>query len=154
MFKQCKFVFLCLFLALSVSSQAELDGLEIRHARVNTTIPGMQTTAAYFELVNNTNEAVILESASSDIANRVELHEHKMHEGLMRMRQVQEGISIGAGETIRFEPGGYHIMLMNLEESVKEGATITITLHFADGKTATFAAVAQKASASNNHHSH
>ena len=154
MFKRCKYVFLSVVIILGVNLQAQSAHLEIRHARINATTPGMQTTAAYFDLVNHTNDSVVLESASSDISDRVELHEHKMHDGLMQMQRVNGGISIKAGETVHFKPGGYHIMLMNLEGPVEERETITIVLHFADGKAVTFEAAAQKPSSATQHHSH
>ena len=72
----------------------------------------------------------------------------------MRMQEVETGINIKAGEAVSFEPGGYHIMLMNLKKHVTEGETINIVLHFADGRTVTLEATAQKASAKKKYRHH
>ena len=154
MFNQWKCALLSVLIILGFNSHAQSKDLEIRHARINATIPGMQTTAAYFDLINHTDNSIVLESASSNISNRVELHEHQMREGLMHMQKVEMGIGIKAGEIVSFEPGGHHIMLMNLEKSVREGEVINIILHFAGAETLTLEATAEKASAEKKHRHH
>lgn len=49
--------------------------------------------------------------------------------GMMEMREV-DGIDVPAGGTVRLEPGGYHVMLLDLVEPLVEGQTIPITLRF------------------------
>ena len=62
MFKQCKFVSLSLLLMFCFSLHAQSNSVEIRHARINTTIPGTQTTAAYFNLINPNDNDLVLKS--------------------------------------------------------------------------------------------
>ena len=66
-----------------------------------------------------------------------------MKDGKMVMRQKQGGIVIKAKGTHALEPGGDHLMLMNLTQPVKAGDELTFTLTFADGRTEQFTAVAK-----------
>jgi copper(I)-binding protein len=59
--------------------------------------------------------------------------------GQMRMQELTDGLALPAGETVTFEPGGYHIMLLDLVEPLEVGDTIELTLDFetADDETIT-----------------
>lgn len=63
--------------------------------------------------------------------------------GTMSMREVDE-IMIPAKSTVKLEPGGYHIMLLDLVEPLKTGSTVKVTLEFESGKTQTVKAVVKK----------
>jgi len=58
-----------------------------------------------------------------------------MVDNVMKMRQVP-GIEVPPGKTVELKPGGYHVMLMDLKQQVKEGQTVPLTLTFEgpDGK--------------------
>lgn len=71
-------------------------------------------------------------SVEPSIAATVEIHETSMNdEGAMMMQPVV-GIDLPAGETVKLEPGGYHIMLLDLVEPLETGQTYTLTLQFAE----------------------
>lgn len=53
--------------------------------------------------------------------------------GQMRMQELEGGLALTAGETVTFEPGGYHIMLLDLAEPLQTGDEIDLTLEFAEG---------------------
>ena len=55
--------------------------------------------------------------AASDVAGKVELHEMAVTDGVMKMRELENGIDIPAGETVSLKPGGLHIMFMGLNQS-------------------------------------
>jgi copper(I)-binding protein len=42
-------------------------------------------------------------------------------------------IAVPAGSDLAFSPGGYHLMCMDPKPAMKPGATVPVTLHFADG---------------------
>lgn len=97
-----------------------------------------QMTAAFGVLANTGTQEVTLVSASTEVNARTELHETVQNDdGSMAMQQKQGGFVIAAGDTRRLEPGGDHIMLMDLAQPVETGTTVTITLTFADGSTTT-----------------
>jgi periplasmic copper chaperone A len=59
--------------------------------------------------------------------------------GMMSMQPVDE-IPVPAGDEVALEPGGYHIMLLDLAEPLESGTTITVTLTFAESGTIEVAA--------------
>ncbi len=124
--------------------KGNMETIEIHGAKINATVQGMAITGAYFHLKNNSDKAITLVNASSDISDRVEIHEHILQDGLMRMQPVTQDITVPAKGMIMFKPGGYHIMLMNLNKAIKEGENITIKLTFADGTHKLFSATASK----------
>lgn len=87
-----------------------------------------------------------LMSASSPVASKVELHETVMEEGVMKMREVQ-GMPIPAGAVIMLQPGGLHIMLMNLKQPLKEADSVELTLVFEKAGAVTTTATVAKAGA-------
>jgi len=84
-------------------------------------------------LTNHTDEDITLESASSPVADLVELHETVMVDGQMLMREVEGGFVVPAGQSREFIPGEDHIMLMELTEELLPGQLLPITLTFSDG---------------------
>jgi copper(I)-binding protein len=64
------------------------------------------------------------------VAERAEIHEHRMDHGVMRMRQVTGGVEVVASKKIVFEPGGLHVMLIGLKHPLKEGESFPLTLRF------------------------
>ena len=119
------------FGALAVSTVACAGDLAIDDMRVRETIPGQRTGSGYFSLVNNGQTACTLAGVSSPAAGRVEVHEHRHSDGAMRMRRVDK-LVVDAGAEVTFEPGGYHLMLLDLERPLKRGETVTVRLDFGD----------------------
>ena len=87
------------------------------------------TSAAYFVLHNHGTEADRLLAAETEAAAVVELHLSAIEDGVMRMRQV-ESIEIPARGMTRLEPGGYHLMLIDLNRELVEGDRLPVTLEF------------------------
>lgn len=91
------------------------------------------SSAVYFSLQNGTAEDDTLLSAASDAAAVVEVHRTMMDEaGTMQMQHQSEGVEIPAGQTVLFEPGGLHIMLMQLNADLQPGDTLAVRLQFAE----------------------
>ncbi|WP_439538642.1 copper chaperone PCu(A)C [Sphingomonas sp.] len=89
--------------------------------------------AAYFT-VKGGSEATSLLGVSSPAAVRTELHEMKHENGMMTMSPLKD-VAIPAGATVKFEPGGKHIMLYDLSPELRAGGKIPLRLAFANGKT-------------------
>jgi len=98
-------------------------------------MPASQTTSAAYMTIENKspNSELVLVSASSDIADAVELHQMSEMNGMMKMAKVSD-IRIPAQSKVSLGPGGFHIMLINLKKPVNKGDIIPITLHFHDGR--------------------
>jgi copper(I)-binding protein len=91
--------------------------------------PNAPAGAAYFVLRNQGESADRLLGASSPIAEKTELHTH-IHMGeVLKMQQV-ESVAIAAGETVRFAPGGNHVMFFGLKQPLVAGAEFPLSLQF------------------------
>ena len=62
-------------------------------------------------------------------AMMAELHETRKENGVMRMRSVQ-ALPLEPGKPVKMQPGGYHIMLMDLKQPLEQGESFPITLTF------------------------
>ena len=96
---------------------------------VRGTVAGQKATGAFMELKSPTDTA--RGSASSPLAGIVVVHEMKMDGGVMRMNAVNR-LDVPAGKAVELKPGGYHVMLMDLKQALKEGETVPISLTFED----------------------
>lgn len=134
---------LCLYSVLS-SPSLHAGRLDVLNPRVITTVQGMRVTSAYFDLTNKRHREVTLVNIDSDIADRLEIHRHVTTDGLRKMQRVAHGVAIAPGKTVAFEPGGYHIMIMNLNRVIEDGDNIPLTLRFANGQTQVIYAKAVK----------
>ena len=115
------------FLAAScITAQAlahdyKADGLHIDYPWARAMPPGATTGAAYLSIDNKGDVADRLLAVETPAAKSAELHEHVHAEGLMKMQQATH-IVIEPGESVALEPGGYHIMLINLQQPLVDGA--------------------------------
>lgn len=118
-----------LFACASAEPAFSQAGLEIYAPFAHTAGTG-ETTAVYMKIKNNGPEADALLKASYDGAVSVEIMESMMMAGdVMSMGSVPV-IDLPARSTVELKSGGYHIMLMDLKQELKEGSTITMTLEF------------------------
>ncbi len=122
--------------AVFFSSSVYADDLSryifISDAWVQAMPPIQKTTAAYMVIRNNAPKEVILQSASSDIAGATEIHQMSAMNGMMNMAMVTD-VHIPAQGKVILQPGGFHIMLINLKKPVNKGDSIPLTLHFQGG---------------------
>lgn len=107
-----------------------LGALHIDHPYARATAPGQPAAGAYIGLTNNGKTADKLVSATSPVAKTVEIHTMSMEDNVMKMRAL-ENLEVKPGETIKMQPGsGPHIMLMGLQQTLKEGESVPVTLVF------------------------
>jgi copper(I)-binding protein len=118
-----------LALGLIAGAQAA-DSLAFSNAWVRATPPNAKVAGGFVEIRNSGKSADRLVSASSDVAERVEIHEMKMAGEVMQMRHLTEGLVISAGQSVQLKPGSYHLMLMAPKKPIAEGQKVTITLIF------------------------
>jgi periplasmic copper chaperone A len=87
------------------------------------------TAAAYLVIRNGGPDGDSLIGASADFVEAAEMHE-SMHSGNMASMNKLDFVSIPAGGEVLFESGGYHIMLINQQQTLAAGDTVTLTLIF------------------------
>ncbi|TDC63986.1 copper chaperone PCu(A)C [Micromonospora sp. KC207] len=124
----------------SVSASAAASVLTVRDPWVKAADKGM--TAAFGTLVNDGDADVTITGAATDVSP-MELHEMAVKDGRMVMQAKLGGIVVRAKSSHVLEPGGEHLMLMNLRQPVRAGDELSFTLTFADGRTQMFTAVAK-----------
>jgi hypothetical protein len=107
-----------------------LGTLKLTGAWARATPKGATVGGGYFTISNSGNTADRLVGGKSEVSNRFEIHEMSMDKGVMKMREITSGVEIKPGQTIRFEPSGYHIMFVGLKQPLKEGDHIQATLQF------------------------
>lgn len=105
------------------------DGIEIRDARAS---PGRMNgvSAIYMTVLNGASLADSIVSVSSPVAGLAEVHEsYKQEEGMMGMRQA-ESVIIPARDLLRLEPGGMHVMLMQLKNRLENDDEVELIIRF------------------------
>jgi copper(I)-binding protein len=116
-------------LALSATTTFAGD-IEIKAPWVRGTVAGQMATGAFMEVSSKSGAALV--GAASPVAGVTEIHEMKMDGGVMKMRAVAR-LDLPAGKPVILGPGGYHVMLMNLKQTIKTGDSVPLTLQF-EGK--------------------
>ncbi len=92
-------------------------------------------TGAFMHIINQSDSADRLIAAESHVAGTVEIHETRVEDDVARMAPVVDGLVLPAGETVTLQPGGYHIMLIDLHHDVMMGDAVMIDLIFESGET-------------------
>jgi uncharacterized protein YcnI/copper(I)-binding protein len=96
---------------------------------------GAKIAGGYLKVTNNGKSSDRLVSATSAGADRVEIHEMSMTDGVMKMRPLTDGLIIKPGETVELKPGGFHMMFMDIKQPLKQGDTLKTTLKVAKAGT-------------------
>jgi copper(I)-binding protein len=129
---------LAVALALCTAAQAHdyrAGDVRIGHPYATPNVPSSTSGAAYIATLENTGpEPDRLLRLSSPVAGRVEMHNMNIDtEGVMRMRMV-DSIAVMPSSPIKMRPGqGFHFMLTELKQALKEGDTFPMTMEFERG---------------------
>ena len=118
------------FSLLFSAGMAIAGDIQIEDPYARAASPIAKSGAAFMQITNMGAENDTLISASTDAAMRPELHTHIMEDGVAKMREVEGGIPVMAGEMTMLQRGGFHVMLMGLTQPLTHGETITVTLVF------------------------
>jgi periplasmic copper chaperone A len=117
----------------SMTSQEDTSAMGGMSATPTMDMPGMsgsQTgSAAYFVIVNDSDQVDTLVGVSTAAASRSSLNETQIKENIARMVPVSS-LDIPARGKVEFKPGGYHVMLEGVQQNLKEGDTFKLTLQF------------------------
>lgn len=117
-------------LAVTLAACSSEDGVaQVQDAWIRSNPNGMG--AAYFTITMPIDDRLVSAATDPAIAGRVEIHEVIDDAGVMRMREVDDGIDLRAGTALELRPGGYHLMLLEMPTMLAIGSTVTLTLRFA-----------------------
>ena len=123
--------FLTGVLCLSAVAQVKPAEVTVKDAWVRTTVPGQKGTGAFMSITAKSDLRLV--GASSAVAGVTEVHEMKMNGDIMQMRAVS-GVDLPAGKVVALQPGGFHVMLLDLKTALPKNATVPLTLLFKDAK--------------------
>lgn len=124
------------------------DALRIDDAWVKSADEGM--SAAFGTLVNESDEDVTVTAVSSAASPMIELHETVENDaGEMVMREIAGGFVVPAGGRLTLEPGGDHIMMMDLAAPLRAGDEVSFTMTMSDDSTVEFTAPVKDYSGAN-----
>lgn len=115
----------------------------IQDAWIPEAPPTAKVLACYLTIENHSEAAVMLESITSDDFGAVEIHASEMHDGMMHMRK-EHHLHIDADSSIKLEPGGYHLMLMDKKRPLKAGDHVDIELRFSNDESMRIKAAVRK----------
>lgn len=110
-------------------SGAALAQVDVSNAWVRGTVPTQTATGAFMTL--HAHEGGKLLGVSTPVGT-AEIHEMKMENNVMRMRQVPS-IDLPKMQDVELKPGSYHVMLMGLKAPLKKGDTVPLTLKIEQG---------------------
>jgi copper(I)-binding protein len=116
--------------AMSGVATFKLGDLTVTSPWTRATPGGAKIAGGYLKITNNGAAADRFIGTKSDVSDRVEIHEMSMSDGVMKMRPLPNGLEIKPGETVELKSGGYHLMFMDLKQSLKPGDTFKATLQF------------------------
>jgi len=94
---------------------------------VRATVASQKASGAFMTLTAPRDTRLV--AASSPVAGVVEIHEMAMRDNVMRMRAI-DALALPAGKAVKLEPGGYHVMLMQLKGPLNAGDTVALELVF------------------------
>ena len=120
----------CLFATAAHAQEVKAGDLVISQAWSRATPGGAKIAGGYLTIENKGSAPDRLIRGSGAIAGKVEVHEMAMNNGVMTMRELDKGLTIDPGKTVKFAPGGYHLMLMDLKNPLKQGDKVPLTLEF------------------------
>ena len=113
--------------ALQADSAAQ--SLSITNSWIRESLPPHSQAAGYMTIENQGSGEEMLTRVEAASAGRIEIHLSYEEGEVMKMKKL-EGISIPAGANVALQPGGLHLMLLDLEERLEAGALVELTLHF------------------------
>jgi copper(I)-binding protein len=116
--------------ATAAAHEYKFGALVIDHPWSRATPQGAKVAAGYVAIRNTGATPDRLVRATAEVAGRVELHTMSVTNGVMQMRELESGVDLRPGATTTLEPGGSHMMMIDLKRPLKQGETIAGTLVF------------------------
>lgn len=140
-----------LLAACGSDDSSSVSELTVERAWARTTPAGATTGVVYFEITSPDDDTIVSASVPADIAASAELHESMMEgesghqhggdssattggapSGEMVMEPIDE-VELAADTTVVFEPGGLHVMLIDLADALTLDEEFTLTLTLGSG---------------------
>ncbi len=112
--------------ALALGATAAHAQTTVKDAWVRGTVAQQKATGLFAQITSASGGKLV--SVSSPVAGVAEIHEMSMDGNVMKMRALSGGLELPAGKAVELKPGGYHVMLLDLKQTLKEGDSVPVTL--------------------------
>lgn len=96
-------------------------------------LPVNAPSGGFMNLTNDSNLSLVLDGVTSTTFASSSIHQTQEMNGTTRMMPVN-AVTVAPKSAVRFQPGSYHLMLMQPSHPLQPGDHIPITLHFANGQ--------------------
>lgn len=108
------------------------EGVSVGEATVKLPAAEGRPGAAYFTITQTGGTAHKLAAVHVDGVGRTEMHETVMEGGVSKMQPAKD-VAVEPGTPLVFKPGGLHVMLYDVDGSLKAGGTTELTVVFENG---------------------
>ncbi|WP_273726079.1 DUF1775 domain-containing protein [Brucella gallinifaecis] len=116
--------------ATHMMAPTKAGDLSISGPSIRAMVPGAKVAGGFLTIKNDGKDADKLTGVTTTGVKRVEIHEMSMENQVMKMRKLDGGLDIPAGETVELKSGGYHLMFIQPDHPYKEGDKVSVTLEF------------------------
>ena len=128
----------------SLAAFADEGGIHVDHVWSRAAMTGHE--GVVYLTITDTGPPDMLTGVTTPVAAEAALHQGIDDHGVTRMRPVGS-LPIESGKPVTLAPGGYHIMLMGLKQTLKQGDNFPVTLRFAKAGQVTATVIVEKAGA-------
>jgi copper(I)-binding protein len=136
---------LCFGLIIAASVVAQAPTLAVQDAWTRQ-VPGSDVAAVYLTVRNPSAKSITIVGVESPLASDAMIHETRTDRGQSQMRP-HEHLVVPAGQSVKLQPGGLHIMLHGMKQTAAVGQTVPVTLLLSDGGKVSVAAVVRSLNA-------
>jgi copper(I)-binding protein len=121
---RCTLVACAAVLSLAATATASAQ-TTVKDAWVRGTVAQQKASGAFMHITSASGGKLV--SVSSPVAGVAEIHEMAMDGNVMKMRAVP-ALELPAGKAVELKPGGYHVMLLDLKQQLKNGDSVPLSL--------------------------
>jgi len=114
----------------AAAADYDVGSIHISTPWARATPKGAASGAGYMTITNRGTKPDAVSCVSDDASAQCQIHTMTLEGGVMKMRPVEGGLEIKPGETVTLQPGGYHIMFVNLKHGLEQGQSVKATLKF------------------------
>jgi len=129
-----RFLVIALLLLTATSGAGAQDykagSLQIDHPWSRATPKGAKIAAGYVKITNTGSAPDRLVGGTFAQSRGVEIHEMAVERGVMKMRELKEGVELKPGASVELKPSGMHLMFTNLGRPLVKGERVKGTLVF------------------------
>src|SRR4030081_3512923 len=126
----CAIMLVYFIAAPALAEEVKAGDLVITQAWSRATPGGAKVAGGYLTIENKGSTPDRLIGGSADVADKLQVHQMTMNNGVMTMRPLNTGLTVEPGKTVKLAPGGYQLMMLDLKSPLKQGDKVPVTLEF------------------------